>query len=202
MNKIFNARCKSSAVGPMARWALVLGALVLASTGFARPPSSGSAAGLDGQWYHDGRATRILVAPDNRSITIVNEHGQRSDGYAATNQDLVIPSLGISGRVSDNGRRINWTNGTEWLRQSKSSGALPTFGLAGRWFHDGQPTRIEIKNAGQNFTIINESGQRSNGFINPKGELKVPWLNITGYLSNNGQQISWSNGTVWTRSYR
>jgi hypothetical protein len=42
-------------------------------------------------------------------------------------------------------------------------------------------------------------GKRSNGFINPKGELKVPWLGITGYLQDNGHRISWSNGTEWTR---
>jgi hypothetical protein len=47
---------------------------------------------LDGQWYHDGKPTRILGAPDNRSITIINEHGQKNDGYEATNRDLVIPS--------------------------------------------------------------------------------------------------------------
>jgi hypothetical protein len=139
------------------------------------------------------------VAPDNRSIAIVNEHGQRSDGYAATNRDLIIPSLGISGRVSENGQRINWTNGTEWLRQSKSSGPKPTWGLGGQWFHDGKPTRIEVTNDGRNFTIYNEWGQRSNGFINPQGELKVPWLGSTGYLKDNGQRISWSNGTEWTR---
>src|SRR5205807_7284367 len=40
----------------------------------------GSAAGLDGRWYHDGAPTRILVAPDGRSITIVNEFGKSSDG--------------------------------------------------------------------------------------------------------------------------
>lgn len=173
--------------------------LIFVSTAFARQPSSGSAAGLDGQWYHDGKPTRILVAPDNRSITIINEHGQRNDGYAATNRDLVIPSLGISGRVNENGRRISWTNGTEWTRGSKGSGPLPTFSLGGQWFHDGKPTSIEVTNDGRNFTIINEWGKRSNGFINPKGELKVPWLGITGYLQDNGHRISWSNGTEWTR---
>src|SRR5437879_12482019 len=43
----------------------------------------GSAADLDGRWYHDGAPTSILVAPDGRSITIVNEFGQSRDGYAA-----------------------------------------------------------------------------------------------------------------------
>jgi hypothetical protein len=85
--------------------------LIFVSTASARPPSSGSAAGLDGKWYHDGKPTRILVAPDGRSITIVNELGQSSDGYAADPRNLTIPSLGITGHVSKDGRRITWTNG-------------------------------------------------------------------------------------------
>jgi hypothetical protein len=199
MKKNFVLHLEGSGFAEPAKWALMIYALMFASAAFARQPSSGSAAGLDGQWYHDGRATRILVAPDNRSITIINEHGQRSDGYATSNRDLIIPSLGISGRVNQNGRRISWTNGTEWTRESKGSRPLPTFSLGGPWIHNGKPAKIEVTNGGRNFTIINEGGKRSNGFINAQGELKVPWLELTGYLKDNGQRISWSNGTEWTR---
>jgi len=197
MKTIFTACLKGVEVGAPAKWALTICTLIFVSTAFARPNSGGSAAGLDGQWYHKGKPTQILVAPDNRSITIVNEHGQRSDGYAASNQELIIPSLGISGRVSENRKRISWTNGTDWTRTG--AGVLPSFGLGGPWFHDGKSTSIEVTNDGRNFAIINEWGKRSNGFINGKGELKVPWLNLTGYLKDNGQRISWSNGTEWTR---
>lgn len=197
MKKNFSALDGSAGGGASTKWVMIIAALTFVSTAFARPSSSGSAAGLDGQWYHNGKPTQILVAPDNRSITIVNEQGQRSDGYASTNQDLIIPSLGISGRVSENRKRITWTNGTEWTRTG--AGVLPSFGLGGPWFHDGKSTRIEVTNEGRNFTIINEQGNRSNGFINGKGELKVPWLELTGYLKDNGQRISWSNGTTWTR---
>jgi hypothetical protein len=148
MKTNFATRLKGAGVGIP-----IICALIFVSAAFARQPS-GSAAGLDGQWYHDGKPTRILVAPDNRSITIVNENGQRNDGYSATNRDLVIPSLGISGRVSDNGRRISWTNGTEWTRRSNGSGPKPTWGLGGKWLHDGKPTRIEVTNDGRNLPYI------------------------------------------------
>jgi hypothetical protein len=75
MKKNFTARSKTAATGAPAKWALVICTLILVSAVLARQPSSGSAAGLDGQWYHDGKTTRILVAPDNRSITIINEFG-------------------------------------------------------------------------------------------------------------------------------
>jgi hypothetical protein len=103
----FTPHFKSVVAGALAKWALMMCTVIFVSTAFARQPSSGAAAGLNGQWYHDGKPTRILVSPDNRSITIINEHGQRNDGYAATNRELVIPSLGINGHVNKNGRRIS-----------------------------------------------------------------------------------------------
>jgi hypothetical protein len=175
--------------------ALAAGAFIFVSTAVARQPSNGSAAGLDGRWYHAGKPTRILVAPDGRSITIINEFGQRNDGYANGPRNLVSPSLGITGHVNTNGRRISWTNGTEWTREPRSPGP----NLGGRWFHNGKATNIDVMPDGRNFTITNEWGQRSSGHINRNGELKIPSLGVTGHLSKNGQRISWSNGTEWTR---
>src|SRR5215813_7969290 len=121
-------------------WVLAASALVFVSGAVARPSSGGSAAYLDGRWYHDGKPTRILVAPDGRSITIINELGQSSDGYANGPNHLIIPSLGITGVVNPKGRRISWTNGTEWTREAKN----PDFSgnLGGRWFRNGQATKI------------------------------------------------------------
>jgi len=159
----------------------------------------GSAAGLDGRWYHDGAPTRILVAPDGRSITIVNEFGKSSDGYAADPRNLAIPSLGITGKVSKDGRRISWTNGTEWRRDSSMPGPIPTVNIGGRWFRNGQPTSIDVARDGRNFTIVQELGLRANGRITGNGELAVPAWGVTGRVTQNGQRIKWSNGTEWTR---
>src|SRR5262245_35150323 len=103
-----------------ATWVLAASTLLFVSAAVARPSSGGSAAYLDGRWFHDGKPTRILVAPDGRSITITNELGQSSDGYANGPRNLVIPSLGITGEVNPKGRRIRWTNGTEWTRETKN----------------------------------------------------------------------------------
>ena len=197
MKKNFTACLKSAGAGASAKWALLICTLIFVSTAFGRPPSSGSAASLDGKWYHDGKPTRILVAPDNRSITIINEFGQRNDGYAATNRDLVIPSLGISGQVDKNGRRITWTNGTEWRRES----SIPdrTANISGRWFRDGQPTSIDVAPDGKNFTIVQEWGLRATGRMTANGELIVPAWGVSGRVKQNGQRIKWSNGTEWTR---
>lgn len=160
----------------------------------------GSAADLDGRWYHDGAPTRILVAPDGRSITIVNESGKSSDGYAADPRNLAIPSLGITGKVSKDGRRITWTNGTEWRRDSSMPGPIPTGNIGGRWFRDGQPTSIDVARDGRNFTIVQEWGMRANGRITGNGQLVVAAWGVTGRVTQNGQRIRWSNGTEWTRA--
>ena len=179
--------------------AVVLSGLIAMSAAVAQERSGGSAAWLDGRWYHDGQPTRILVAPDGRSITIVNELGQRSDGYATGPDNLVIPSLRLSGEVNRKGRRISWSNGTQWTREATMPGPEPGLNLSGRWFRNGMPTNIDMSSDGRNFTVRNEWGMRASGHINRNGELKVPAWGVTGRLSNNGQRISWSNGTEWTR---
>jgi hypothetical protein len=171
--------------------------LFFVSVAAAGKPSGGSAAGLDGRWYHDGKSTRILVAPDGRSITILNELGQSSDGYAADPRNLAIPSLGITGHVSKDGRRIAWTNGTEWRRESSTPDR--TLNISGRWLRDAQPTSINVAADGRNFTIVQEWGLRANGRITGNGELIVPAWKVTGRVEQNGQRIKWSNGTEWTR---
>ena len=178
---------------------VILCAFIAVSAAGASEPSAGSAAWLDGRWYHDGKPTRILVAPDGRSITIINELGQRSDGYANGSGNLVIPSLRIRGEVSRKGRRISWTNGTEWTREATTPGPQPGLNISGRWFRNGMPTSISMASDGRNFTIRNEWGLRASGYINRNGELKVPAWVVTGQLNRNEQRISWSNGTEWTR---
>ena len=196
MNGIFNACVTTAGLRASAKWWLAICTFVFVAAAVARQPSDGSAAGLDGRWYHDGAPTRILVAPDGRSITIVNEFGQRN-GYAADPQILVIPSLAITGRVSKDGRRITWTNATEWRRESSVPG--PTVNINGRWFRNGQPTSIDVARDGRNFTIIQEWGLRATGRITGNGELIVPAWGVTGQVKQNGQRIKWSNGTEWTR---
>ena len=143
--------------GAPATWVLAASTLIFVSAAVARPPSGGSAADLDGRWYHDGKPTRILVAPDGRSITIINELGQSSDGYANGPRNLVIPSLGITGEVNKKGRRISWTNGTEWTREAKNPGpdsgkalADAGFVMASRRVSMSQPT-AEISQSPMNW---------------------------------------------------
>ncbi len=159
-----------------------------------------SRVGLGGQWFHDGKRTSINVDPDGRNLTVINENGQRSSGYANSPYELEIPSLRIKGRVGDGGRRISWNNGTTWTRQphehGSASGQGPSRGLSGRWYHDGKPTSVSMSPGGS-VSITNEQGQTSSGHM--MGNNIVIFAGPTGSVSPNGRSISWSNGTTWTR---
>jgi hypothetical protein len=69
--------------------------------------------GLDGRWYHDGKPTSISVSSGG-SVTITNEQGQSSRGSMSGNE--IVISGGLRGHVGQGGRRISWSNGTEWRR--------------------------------------------------------------------------------------
>jgi hypothetical protein len=68
--------------------------------------------GISGRWYHDGKPTSVSVT--GRAVTITNEAGQSSSGSLAGNEIAIFG--GPSGRISDGGRRISWSNGTTWSR--------------------------------------------------------------------------------------
>lgn len=198
MKMNFASNFTQNGISARTTWALAFCVMLFGFEALAQP-FGGSVAGLNGQWYHNGAPTRILVARDGRSITIINEFNQRNDGFATSNRDLVVRSLRITGRVSKDGRRISWSNGTEWTRERNIPGPAPELNLSGRWLRNGRPTNIQVARDGRNFTITNEWGLRSTGSISRSGELRVPSWRVTGRLSNNGRRISWSNGTEWTR---
>jgi hypothetical protein len=154
------------------------------------------AASLSGRWFHDGQPTSINVEADGRNLMIITENGQRSSGVANSPYELEIPSLRIKGYVGHGGRRISWTNGTEWTRELHHGGSDSGQSLSGRWYHDGKPTNISAS-AGGSVTITNESGQSSSGSM--FGNEIVLLGGLRGHVDHGGQRISWSNGTEWRR---
>lgn len=191
--------CESNPGEPVARSSF----LSAADTGQpAYTGGPGFAVGLNGLWFHNDQQTSISVQPDGRNLTIINEQGRRSDGYATSRREIEIPSLRLKGHVSHGGRRISWTNGTEWTREPHKHGSDSEQGssqdLSGRWFHDGKPTSISVSFGGRHVTITNEQGQASSGYMAGDREIEITG-GLRGRVSHGGRRISWSNGTEWTR---
>ena len=52
---------------------------------------------------------------------------------------------------------------------------------------------------GRSITITDELGHSSDGCANGPHRFSHPSLGITGVVNPNGQRMSWTNGTEWTR---
>ena len=194
-----------------------------AATGSSAPPASqtGFASALSGRWYYGDKPTSIDVAPDGRNVTVIDDVGRRTSGYATSPRDFEIPHDRLRGHLSHDGRRIEWTNGGTWTREpykgrsdvgqapgqgssvsgryngGSNVGQAPSQGqdISGRWYHDGKPTSISV--SGQTVTITNEVGQSSSGSMS--GNEIVISGGIRGQVGPHGQRISWNNGTEWKR---
>ena len=95
-------------------------------TMWARCPSGGAWPGwpgyvpqLTGTWFANGdRSRRCTISQQQGSLSLQNEVGQTANGSFVRRRDITTNWNGtvINGRVSRDGDRIDWSNGTYWLR--------------------------------------------------------------------------------------
>jgi hypothetical protein len=151
---------------------------------------------VSGTWFHDGRTVTIEKSGFDQYL-FCNEDRNCANGFFSGNRSIQVSQWSVSGVLSQHGRTIEWSNGTQWTRYpNHHNGQLF---LTGQWFHNGQPTRIQMR-TNRDFLLINEMGQSNIGYL--QGNiLIIPSLNIRGYLSSDENQIKWSNNTIWVRNY-
>jgi hypothetical protein len=95
-------------------------------TMWARCPNGGSWPGwpgyapqLTGTWFASGdRARRCSISQQRGSLNLQNEAGQTAAGSFVRKRDITTNWNGtvINGQVSRDGNRIDWSNGTYWVR--------------------------------------------------------------------------------------
>jgi hypothetical protein len=73
---------------------------------------------LTGTWYANGDRSRSCSITQRRgSLTLQNESGQSANGNVSGRQLTTNwAGTGINGTISQNGNRIDWDNGTYWVR--------------------------------------------------------------------------------------
>jgi hypothetical protein len=73
---------------------------------------------LTGTWYANGDRSRACSITQRRgSLTLQNESGQGANGNVSGRQLTTNwAGTGINGTISQNGNRIDWDNGTYWVR--------------------------------------------------------------------------------------
>ena len=96
---------------------LVTGLFALPKNAFTRDDDKYDRSRLQGRWYMDGdrdKATEINA--DRRGMQAINENGQKSRLDVDRNGNLhALDWHDLRGRVR--GNRIDWDNGTTWMRR-------------------------------------------------------------------------------------
>ncbi len=109
----------------------------------------------------------------------------------------------VTGTLSTDGKRIDWSNGTYWTRCNiPKAHAHPRLKLAGTWHADGLLSEVcSIRQHGSALQLDNGHGASASGSVDAQGRLTTDWKGntIIGVVSTDGNRIDWDNGTWWVR---
>ncbi|MBB5330965.1 hypothetical protein [Tunturiibacter gelidoferens] len=165
-------------------------------------------AGFLGAWCAQGDPSKqASISSNGPMLNLTNESGSTSIGNMQGNNQIVAPEWQfVTGTLSGDGRRINWSNGTFWARcyggGGGGGGGYRTPNLNGNWYPNGNRSlQCSIQQRRGNLTLQNEVGDRATGSFNGKWSVTTNWqgTRITGTISRDGTRIDWSNGTYWIR---
>ena len=105
--------------------------------GAIQPAASGAAQGgypdITGIWYlggpyDEGRPCQILH--NGNALIFINDNGGQSGGGFVDSGTVVASDWqGLQGKISDGGKRIDWSNGSWWVRNSQQGNSqIPSSG--------------------------------------------------------------------------
>ena len=156
-----------------------------------------------GTWCAQGDPTKHTSVSFNGAFyNLTNENGDTSTGNLQGQNQIQAPGWQfVTGTLTQNGRQIQWSNGTFWAR-CPSPGGRGKFNLNGNWYPNGNRSlQCSIQQHRGNLTLQNETGQRATGSLSSNRRISTNWqgTKITGTLTSDGNRINWSNGTYWIR---
>ncbi|HKD86364.1 MAG TPA: hypothetical protein VKB58_16560 [Terriglobales bacterium] len=171
------------------------------------PQDFGQAARIAGQWCAQGdKSKHCSISNNGPFLSFTNEQGSTSSGHFTNMQQTEFSAdqwRFVRGTLSPDGLRIDWSNGTYWMRCSGSGGGggrRPN--LDGTWYRDGDHSmRCTIRQKKGNLSLKNESGQTATGSFDGNRRIITNWSGqqIVGSISEDGNTIDWDNGTSWSR---
>ncbi len=188
-------------VRPIAVLTVIVIVLPFAS---AQPPNHSwpTSSRIQGAWCAQGDLNkRCSISGNGLFINLTNEQGSTSTAHLdnmSQSPTIVAEQWGmVSGALSSDGYRIDWSNGTYWTRCYIR---MPQ--LAGAWSRVGQPGKsCLIQQLGPNLYLVNELGQGAEGVIDGPNHISTSWSGkiIGGTIRAGGNRIVWDNGTSWRR---
>ena len=161
--------------------------------------------GFLGVWCAQGDPSKqASISSNGPMLNLTNESGSTSIGNLQGNNQIVAPEWQfVTGTLSGDGSRIDWSNGTFWARcYNGGGGGRRAPNLNGRWYPNGNRSlSCSIQQRRGSLTLQNENGDRATGSFNGKWSVTTNWqgTSIAGTISRDGNRIDWSNGTYWIR---
>lgn len=170
------------------------------------PPNQPQSGAFTGAWCAQGDPTKhASISSNGAFLTLTNENGDTSPGNYQGQTGIVAPGWQfVTGTLSQDGSKINWSNGTFWARcdSGGGGGGRRRLNLTGTWYAQGDRSQsCSIQQHGNNLQLSNQSGDNASGQMNGKRTLTTNWNGTTigGTVSTNGNRINWDNGTYWVR---
>lgn len=142
-------------------------------------------AGLEGFYFVGNQTTELLRS--RGQLTFVNRTGGTSPGFVQDESTLIASGWGQRGEFDSVTGTITFGNGSVWTKVRDLSGAW--LNATGR--------DVGITAVGLDLTFTNAAGQSVAGKFLDATTVQAPGWGVTGHLSEAGQRIEWSNGTVW-----
>ncbi len=170
------------------------------------PQDFGEAGRLAGAWCAQGDKNKpCTITVSGQSLSFTNEAGSTSSGHFVNLERTIFSADEwhfLQGSLSPDGLRIDWSNGTFWMRCASSGGHVRRPNLDGTWYRDGNRSyRCTIRQKKGSLRLTNENGQTATGRFDSPRHVTTNWSGqqIGGTISGDGNTIYWDNGTSWSR---
>jgi len=195
---VFHATCLG--------FALVFSLFVISQiNAAATPPQMNQGGGFLGQWCAQGDPSKQTSITSNGGVffNLTNENGDTSPGNLQGPNVMSAPGWQfVTGTLTPDGSRINWSNGTFWARCNNGGGGWRRPHIEGTWYRGGNRSqRCYIRRRGETYRLTNEANATATGSWDSRRQLTTNWNGtvITGIVTSGGNRINWDNGTFWTR---
>jgi hypothetical protein len=152
---------------------------------------------VEGIWYFGGARDKVTsIDSVGNGLEARNESGQVSrlqwDGARTL---VALDWGGLQGDYSND--RIQWANGTFWVRDNNSGTARPSQ-INGVWYFDGLRDRVAhidgLEATNENGSVSRLRWEGSNTVV------ALDWGGLRGDVRND--RIQWANGNSWLRDAR
>ncbi|MBI4890274.1 MAG: hypothetical protein HY821_06580 [Acidobacteria bacterium] len=141
---------------------------------------------------------RIVQSGDD--LSLVSWDGKATPAKLQDMSTIVAEGGKVTGRISADGRRIDWNNASYWESDAASGG----ISVAGTWTavipsKSFRKAGYRITQSGSKLTLVSWDGKTSLGYLKDANTIVAEEWKGTGIIRGDGKRIDWDNGSYWER---